>query len=140
MKYCLIVIFYFFTWHGIAQEAPAERFYSSLLQRGEVLRLGDNSVKFLEVVSDSRCPEGVTCIWAGEAKVRIGIVKNGEVVDEQLIVIASGKTFSLDFPAEEIVYSIHGMDLKPLPSVSSEEPKPGYTLEVRFAEKIIQEE
>jgi hypothetical protein len=28
---------------------------------------------FKEVVSDSRCPEGLNCIWAGEVTVVLGI-------------------------------------------------------------------
>lgn len=33
------------------------------------------NVKFLSVVEDSRCPEGTTCIWAGNAKIRIKVWK-----------------------------------------------------------------
>src|SRR4051812_1778266 len=42
------------------------------------LRQGDQktvakrlTVHFLEVTDDSRCPEGTTCIWAGNAKVNL---------------------------------------------------------------------
>ena len=28
-------------------------------------------VKFLEVTEDSRCPEGVDCFWAGNARLKI---------------------------------------------------------------------
>jgi hypothetical protein len=31
------------------------------------------TVSFQEVVEDSRCPTGVTCIWAGDAAVKISI-------------------------------------------------------------------
>jgi hypothetical protein len=30
-------------------------------------------IKFLEVTEDSRCPTGVNCIWAGNAKVKVQI-------------------------------------------------------------------
>ena len=30
-------------------------------------------VKFLSLVEDSRCPEGVNCIWAGNAKILVEI-------------------------------------------------------------------
>lgn len=29
------------------------------------------TIQFREVVSDSRCPEGATCVWAGNANIRI---------------------------------------------------------------------
>ena len=31
------------------------------------------SVKFLALVEDSRCPEGVNCVWAGNAKVSLKV-------------------------------------------------------------------
>ncbi|MBX3299662.1 MAG: hypothetical protein KF736_09390 [Acidobacteria bacterium] len=30
-------------------------------------------VRFIEVTEDSRCPEGVNCIWSGNAKVKVEI-------------------------------------------------------------------
>lgn len=31
-------------------------------------------IRFLEVVEDSRCPVGVNCIWAGNAKVKVQVI------------------------------------------------------------------
>ena len=36
------------------------------------------TVKFLELVEDSRCPTGTNCVWAGNAKVKVQITKNGK--------------------------------------------------------------
>ncbi len=36
------------------------------------------TVKFLELVEDSRCPIGTDCVWAGNAKIKIQITKNGK--------------------------------------------------------------
>ena len=33
-------------------------------------------IKFVSVVEDSRCPEGVNCIWAGNAKIKV-LISNG---------------------------------------------------------------
>ena len=35
-------------------------------------------VEFLEVIEDSRCPADVNCIWAGNAKIKIRVTKNGK--------------------------------------------------------------
>jgi hypothetical protein len=35
------------------------------------------SIKFDSVTEDSRCPTGVTCIWAGQAKCNMSVVQNG---------------------------------------------------------------
>ncbi|MGE3467820.1 MAG: hypothetical protein AB7J13_12930 [Pyrinomonadaceae bacterium] len=37
---------------------------------------GRLSIKFVEIVEDSRCPPDVDCIWAGNAKVRIAVAKD----------------------------------------------------------------
>src|ERR1043166_1847998 len=49
-------------------------------QRTVSLRQGDQKtlhggihIKFLEVTDDSRCPVNTTCIWAGNAKVKIAV-------------------------------------------------------------------
>ena len=34
-------------------------------------------ITFDEVTADSRCPNGVVCIWAGEARSRITITQGG---------------------------------------------------------------
>jgi len=39
----------------------------------------------LKSVSDSRCPEGVTCIWAGEVAVVVEVYNNRQFVEENLI-------------------------------------------------------
>ena len=36
------------------------------------------TVKFLELVEDSRCPTGTNCVWAGNAKIKVQITKNGK--------------------------------------------------------------
>jgi hypothetical protein len=36
------------------------------------------SIRLVEVVEDSRCPEGVNCIWAGRAVVKITAAKRNE--------------------------------------------------------------
>ena len=38
---------------------------------------GGLTIKFESVITDSRCPKGVTCIWAGEAKCQMQITYNG---------------------------------------------------------------
>ncbi|MEM4366749.1 MAG: hypothetical protein QW035_01300 [Candidatus Anstonellales archaeon] len=47
------------------------------LREGETMKIeGAIEVKFIRIVSDSRCPAGVKCVWAGEAVAEIE-AKNG---------------------------------------------------------------
>lgn len=50
-----------------------------ILKVGEVGLIEDlnRRIEFREVAEDSRCPKGVDCIWAGNAKVRL-YVRDGE--------------------------------------------------------------
>lgn len=65
------------------------------LDAGHEFKLEKTSVKFLRVISDSRCPRKVTCIWAGEAKVLLGIRKNGEYFEKEVVVSGSEVAFVL---------------------------------------------
>ncbi len=42
-----------------------------VLTIGETVQFKDNSITLLRVVEESRCPAGVTCIWAGTVKAEI---------------------------------------------------------------------
>jgi len=41
-------------------------------------------VTFVAVVSDSRCPSDVTCVWAGELVVRLAIRSDGRQTEHEL--------------------------------------------------------
>lgn len=40
---------------------------------GDAVRVGAHTVRFLDVLEDSRCPANVTCVWQGRAVVRVQI-------------------------------------------------------------------
>ena len=119
----------------MAQETSETRSYSALLQQGELLNFGNRSLKFKEVISDSRCPINVTCIWAGEAKVLVELFENGRFLEEKVLLVNS-KTSSLSFLSKSVAYSISGIDLMPYPTVQSKDTKPDYSLEMRVSEKL----
>ena len=41
-------------------------------------------IKFVEMIDDSRCPTDTNCIWAGNAKIKVRITKNGRSKDLEL--------------------------------------------------------
>jgi hypothetical protein len=41
------------------------------LRQGDEITHARLKIHFIEVLDDSRCPEGTTCVWAGNAKVKI---------------------------------------------------------------------
>lgn len=66
-----------------------EEFYLSPGQRAFIA--GENlEIKFKEVIEDSRCPRGVTCIWAGRVTCAIELTQAG--ASYQMSLIESGLT------------------------------------------------
>jgi hypothetical protein len=41
-----------------------------------------------KVLNDSRCPEGVNCIWAGECEIEIAIYKNRKLISTEIVMIS----------------------------------------------------
>jgi len=87
----------------------------------------DFSIKFFEVIQDSRCAIGTTCIWAGEVIFVIEITHNG--LEEQMTLTQPGLE---DWPSRyfykqfyEITYNI-----TPYPELNNPILKDDYNLEL----------
>src|SRR5205807_2471472 len=48
------------------------------LKVNQTMESDNIKVKFLNVIEDSRCPAGVTCIWEGQVKITVNIIKNDQ--------------------------------------------------------------
>ena len=117
-------------------------FFGSLLtveaQTGREIRVRINqqkavsgtrlNIKFIAMVEDSRCPTDANCIWAGNAKIKIRISKNGK----------AAKTFELNsnLAPPTVVFEGHEFKLTaltPAPSSNIRINRNGYiaTLSVR---------
>lgn len=73
-------------------------------------------------VEDSRCPQGVTCVWAGEAVVRIRAIDAG--IDGEM-------TLKLGSPPEEAVATTARHELR----LTAVEPYPRHGTEVAREER-----
>ncbi len=60
------------------------------------------SIKFVEVISDSRCPAGVKCVWAGEAQCRLRFTYVGSPA-EMVIVQPGGSDNARDYFIQYII-------------------------------------
>ena len=82
------------------------------------------TVKFLAVTEDSRCPEGVDCVWAGNAKVQIKVTGRR----------GASKIFELNtnLPPRAVKfegYEIKLVKLAPYPQAGSKNDENAYTAE-----------
>ncbi|OIQ23609.1 hypothetical protein [Lacinutrix sp. MedPE-SW] len=103
-----------------AVKAEAPKIVSKLMY-GNTLKVEDLEFKFVAVESDSRCPKGVQCVWAGEAIVLVDVFKNGNKLEQKRLVFsptsqlqnALGNLFS----SESL--KVSGLNIVPYPESGS---------------------
>ncbi|NJW54261.1 hypothetical protein HC175_15225, partial [Salinimicrobium sp. CDJ15-91] len=78
---------------------------------------------FLGVISDSRCPKEVTCIWPGEAKVLLGITKNGNYSEKEIVIREGGAEISV---AKDVF--VQFSQLRPYPETGVKIPADAYCM------------
>ena len=72
----------------------------------------DYEMKISKIISDSRCPEGVTCVWAGEVQLEVEIYKNQKLEKLETLSInyknieLNKKFFNLYVPSDKIIKDI----------------------------------
>jgi hypothetical protein len=68
---------------GVMPATAAKRSETLRVQVNKEKRFAKSrlSVRFVELVEDSRCPTDTNCIWAGNAKIKIRVSKNGRSHD-----------------------------------------------------------
>ncbi len=82
MKKSILYLFMLISCLALAQSPKSEKSkYLSIKQK-----VCPNQKAFQlvlkEVISDSRCPDGLNCIWAGEATAIISVYKDSKLVEE----------------------------------------------------------
>jgi hypothetical protein len=90
----------------------------------------DLKIRFVEVIGDSRCPQGVTCIWAGEASSLIEITYSGSKYQKVLTQPGLTEPPQTDFGVYEITF-----DLQPYPEAGKEIKDKDYRLELQIDKK-----
>jgi hypothetical protein len=88
MKNILFAVVLLFSFSLFAQDNKDIK-YLKITQKSCIKKRG-NSLVLKAAHSDSRCPEGVLCVWAGEVKVVISVYKNKKIIGEETLAI-SGK-------------------------------------------------
>lgn len=129
MKNSLFAILILISSLSFGQDSPKTPKIGVKVPEGETVVLKGVSVKFLEVIEDSRCPEGVNCMWAGRAIVKAEVTSNGKTEEVTLI-------FGETRPGEEKntnlftsdKFVINGLTLNPYPTSESTGKDTSYVL------------
>lgn len=62
-------------------EAQTQQQMSVRINQQKTFSRSKLKIKFLSLVEDSRCPEGVDCIWAGNARIKVRVTSKRGVTE-----------------------------------------------------------
>jgi hypothetical protein len=110
------------------------QFYAEI-NAGELFSFENKSIQFKKVISDSRCPKDVTCVWAGEAKVMLAILENGKLIEEKIVTLNDQNKIDFSFLGLEDIYSLKALDLIPYPVTSHKIKDSEYCLKIQLNKK-----
>jgi len=84
---------------------------------------GDFSIMVAELIEDSRCPVGMTCIWEGLIKLKLNVQKNDKIYTKE-ITMRGSRSATIEVDGYEIkLLSAHANEMMGLKQYS-------YTFEV----------
>ncbi|WP_051199639.1 hypothetical protein [Christiangramia echinicola] len=148
MKISLIILALF---HSVlfADQDPVPPKYNiqqKILCAGDTMDLGNKAIKFNKIVSDSRCPNGVTCIWAGEVKVLIEFYEDGEFKGDKVITgsnislgqneVVSGTDISIAEFFNVKGLKIKGVVVSPYPQANEKITADEYSVNLEISERV----
>lgn len=118
----LLLVTYAFLFCGMQIISAQTQKDSMKLKPNEEKKIenSDVKVKFLSVIEDSRCPEGVNCIWAGNAKIKIEVSCNNNKEEFEINTNLGAKGATFDG------YAINLTDLSPVPKEGVTTEKESY--------------
>ncbi|WP_035335443.1 hypothetical protein [Dokdonia sp. PRO95] len=130
--YYLVAILFLFSAFAKAQDSTTvevPRIYAKAFQ-GESTYIEGATVRLVKVLEDSRCPKGVDCIWAGNAKVAVEIIsESGKKVTKE-ITLGGGPVAPI-YLQDDLKVLIKG--LAPYPSSLSKIKASDYYLQVEVS-------
>ena len=121
MRNSLLAIIILFSTIASGQDKSAETPKIAIkISQGETVVIKGVSIKFVEVVEDSRCPTGVDCIWAGRAKVKTSVTVNGKTEEKILIFgeVRPGEDEGTNLYSST-KFAINGLKLTPYPNAKT---------------------
>jgi hypothetical protein len=115
----------------LANEVNLDQEFS--LSLGQSIMIAGESlvIKFIEVISDGRCPRGAICIWPGEANCLTEITTRPESIYLKVLTQPGpSKTSKTSFANYEITFN-----LQPYPEVGKAVDKKDYHLRLVISKK-----
>ncbi|MFL0352993.1 hypothetical protein [Xanthomarina sp. GH4-25] len=136
MKFYLLIVLVLISKHTMAQDSTNIKIEApkivAKLPLGKTYNSEDIQIKFVDVLTDSRCPEDATCFWAGQVVALVEVYKNNTLLTQKELVFEPGKTMSKDlmtlYASEETV--ILAQNVFPYPRDKKQIKKEDYYLQL----------
>lgn len=102
------------------------------LKIGQSVSVGSQSLKFIGVAEDSRCPSDVSCFWEGQVKIMVALYDSEKLLEEKELIF-KGKGANLQpkkglFDTKD--KNVYGYSVSPYPSSSTPIASDDYYLEL----------
>ncbi|MEP1097515.1 MAG: hypothetical protein ABJG78_20530 [Cyclobacteriaceae bacterium] len=99
------------------------------IQFQETLSDGKISVKFLEVISDSRCPASANCVWEGNAEMKFELFESRQIIP---FTIFANNQQKLGMRSDTIIsqYRFEVMSLEPYPETTNKISPADYLVKI----------
>ena len=88
LKPALVVLSLFLFAFSVSAQDEAETYFAET-KVGESFNFNEKTIRFKEVLVDSRCPSDVTCVRAGEAKILVEIFKGEKSLGKEIITVGA---------------------------------------------------
>ena len=89
MKNSLLLLVFICSWTCIAQ---VQNLKSYTITQKECLNNSGYTLVLKSVSTDSRCPQGLNCIWMGEAQALVAVYKDKKVMEEVVVTFSPKNT------------------------------------------------
>jgi hypothetical protein len=104
------------------------------LPLGKTYKSSKIQIKFVDVLTDSRCPKDVTCVWAGQVVVLVDIMQDNTLIEQRELIFQPGKEdnkeWMLLFSSGDIKISAY--DVLPYPKSRDKIKKEDYYLQLEI--------
>ena len=110
----------------------ATEIYQAVLCGGDSMIFGNKTLKFKEVISDSRCPVDVTCVWAGELRILAEVYEGNKKVESFELV--SNTPFKFNY-GDYLNMQFNMMSVSPAPKVNRKLTLKDYRINFKITEK-----
>ncbi|MCL6217910.1 hypothetical protein [Zunongwangia pacifica] len=134
MKKIILVLILLVNGVSLSAQTEVARL-QSFLKVGEQLDCGNYSIVIKGVISDSRCPKSVTCVWAGTAEVLLEIRKANEVWKEYRIEIGNSIDADFQLPALANI-NLKLLGLAPYPETPIKIKPSEYQVTIQLEEQL----